>query len=149
MPNSYLHNQACYNSNYTQPVFTYPQKPKKSANICSTLGFIFGLLALFGYLFIYVNTILSIKGYTSDGGAYSIFSLFVTICLTPFLIFGPLASLTLGIVSICLARNPLQINIKRVKVFGILSIVFIVLSVILLVLLFAAALFELNSIFPN
>ena len=84
MPNSYLHNQACYNSNYTQPVFTYPQKPKKSANICSTLGFIFGLLALFGYLFIYVNTILSIKGYTSDGGAYSIFSLFVTICLTPF-----------------------------------------------------------------
>ena len=136
---------------FSQGYMLQPQ-PKKSANICSIIGFVFGLPAFLGYLLYGILLFGTVQGSDFTEGLYSFASAFYTILavvFAPFMTIGPLPSFVLGIVSVCLSRNPLQFKRERARIFGILSIVFAVLCFILFILFIVMVVNGLNQVYSQ
>lgn len=136
---------------FSQGYMLQPQ-PKKSANICSIVGFIFGLPAFLGYLFYGVLLFGPVQGsqlMAAIDNSASALSSILAVVFAPFMTIGPLPAFVLGIVSVCLSRNPLQFKRERARIFGILSIVFAVLSFIMFVLFVVMVVNGLNQVYSQ
>ena len=162
---TYVYGQSYYDpQNYVQPQdytqqgyvpsqgYMCAQPFKQSANVCSIIGFVLGLPSFLGYLFYIISLFGSIHGsqlMARLDNVGSVFGSIFAVIFTPFMAVGPLPAFVLGIVSVCLSGNPLQVKRERARVFGIFSIVFAVLSCILLVLFIAMAVDGLNQVYSQ
>lgn len=152
-PQTYARPQSYNQQGYvpSQGYMLQPQ-PKKSANICSIVGFIFGLPAFLGYLFYSVLLFGPVQGsqlMAAIDNSASALSSILAVVFAPFMAIGPLPAFVLGIVSVCLSRNPLQFKRERARIFGILSIVFAVLSFIMFILFIVMVVNGLNQVYAQ
>lgn len=132
--------------------YAYSQPLKKSADVCSIIGFVLGLPAFLGYLLYSIVLFGSVQGSqfmtALDNSASALSSIFAVI-FTPFMTIGPLPAFVLGVISICLSGNPLQVKRERAKVFGIFSIVFAVVSFLLFILSVVVVVDGLNQVYSQ
>ena len=119
-PSAYQPQQPQYQQPYQAP---YYQTPKKSAFTCAVTGFVFGLLSFLGYftfniLLVAASSNQTVNDFLNTSPLFTLFSLLFSFIMPV----GPIVSLVLGIVSVCLSGKPMQLNGQKAKRFGIADI---------------------------